>query len=332
LRKSVLFPFFVLSLLVLVVGMACGLGANTPTVEVLPTATLPLPEPATELDFNLDPNFGEQALASGFTPDPFETAITSGGYVDVSYLGAGCAGFATAAPDFRLRWDGTSSMLRIMFLAASEDDTTLVVNLPDGSFLCNDDAVSGELNPMVELLEPAAGIYDIWVGSYAADAFVGGTLRITELGLTPSDASSTSAGMLDFSLEPNYGAVALSHGFTPDPHVLPITSGGDVDASYLGEGCTGFATAAPDFRLNWTGSSPELRFLFTAAAGEDTTLLVNLPDGTFLCNDDSASGNLNPMISVENPAEGVYDIWVGSYASGTFASGELRITETNLTP
>jgi hypothetical protein len=38
------------------------------------------------------------------------------------------------------------------------------------------------------------------------------------------------------------------------------------------------------------------------------------------------------MISVENPAEGVYDIWVGSYASGTFASGELRITETNLTP
>ena len=336
--RKVLSPFFGLGLLVLLVGMACVVGTQaTPTP--LPTATLPPPPPeppvATELDFNLDPNFGEVSLESGFTPDPYETGITSGGPVDVSYI-EGCTGSATPAPDFRLRWTGSSSMLRIMFLATTAgEDTTLVVNLPDGTWACNDDSGTGGVDPMVEIANPMEGTYDIWVGSYAPDAFVAGVLRITEFSLTPSDAPSdlSSANELDFNLEPTFGEQELTAGFTPDPLDVPITSGGAVDVTYLGPDCTGYAAQAPDFRLYWTGSSTQLSFMFVPGSGdEDTTLVVNLPDGSWICNDDSTSTNRNPLLVLSSPPEGRYDIWIGSYSADDFITGTLRITETSLTP
>jgi hypothetical protein len=49
--------------------------------------------------------------------------------------------------------------------------------------MCNDDY--GGLNPMVEINNPQPGQYDIWVGSYTSGQYVGGTLKITELSLTP---------------------------------------------------------------------------------------------------------------------------------------------------
>jgi serine protease Do len=187
--KKVLFPFFGLGLLVLLVGMACVIGTQaTPAPQ--PTATLPPPPPeppaATGLDFNLDPTFGEQDLTAGFTPDPFDVPITSGGAVDVAYLGADCTGYAAQAPDFRLYWTGNSAQLSFMFVPGSGDeDTTLVVNLPDGSWICNDDSTSTNRNPLIVLSSPPEGRYDIWIGSYSAGDFITGTLRITETNLTP---------------------------------------------------------------------------------------------------------------------------------------------------
>ena len=37
---------------------------------------------------------------------------------------------------------------------------------------------------------------------------------------------------------------------------------------------------------------------------------MKLPDGTWACDDDARS--LDPSITLENPAAGEYDIWVGS--------------------
>ncbi|MCC5935567.1 MAG: hypothetical protein JJU35_15070, partial [Balneolales bacterium] len=45
---------------------------------------------------------------------------------------------------------------------------------PDGSWYCNDDAFSGTFNPMVIFDNPAAGQYDIWVGTYSAGPTVTG--------------------------------------------------------------------------------------------------------------------------------------------------------------
>ena len=54
-------------------------------------------------------------------------------------------------------------------------------------------------------------------------------------------------------------------------------------------------------------------------------LLVNDPQGNWYCNDDSGSGNLNPVVDLENPVEGQYDIWIAS--GGADTEGTLEITE-----
>ena len=88
----------------------------------------------------------------------------------------------------------------------------------------------------------------------------------------------------------------------------------------------GVATAAPDFSVNYVkGAFPTLRFYFVAAG--DSTMIVNDPSGVFRCNDDSF-GTLNPTIDYSSPSSGRYDIWVGSFSSGSFPSGTLYVTES----
>jgi hypothetical protein len=140
-------------------------------------------------------------------------------------------------------------------------------------------------------------------------------------------APPPAASGLNYGLSPNFGSAALASGFTPDPYTVGITSGGSVDASYLGGSCLGFATSAPHFRLKYTsGSFPLLRFYFIGSG--DTTLIINNPNGGWHCVDDSYS-TLNPTIDFNSPASGQYDIWVGSYSSGNFVSGTLYITEVD---
>ncbi|AKS43050.1 S1 family peptidase [Wenzhouxiangella marina] len=278
-----------------------------------------------ELDFNQEPGFGTAELAAGFTPDPLRVAMVSGGQVAVEYLGGDCTGYAAVAPDYRVNWSGSSSEFRVFFSATAGGDTTLLINRPDGSWVCNDDAEGG-LDPMIVLPEPMEGQYDIWVGSYEAGAYVPGELYVTELDLQPG---SVQASELDFSAEPFYGTVSLEAGFIPDPRMIDMEAGGSTDVSYLGSECVGYAASSPDVRLMWSGSSPTLNFFFEPSDGGDTSLIVNLPDGSWRCNDDWSGETLNPMIQVSNPAAGQYDIWVGTYEAGPTIPGRLGITERN---
>lgn len=130
---------------------------------------------------------------------------------------------------------------------------------------------------------------------------------------------------LNFSQPPNYGSTALTSGFVPDPFTVGITSGGSVNVNYLSGGCTGFATIAPDFSVNYTsGAFPTLRFYFTGSG--DSTMIINGPGGSYFCSDDSF-GTLNPTIDFTSPSSGRYDVWIGSFSSGTFISGTLSVTE-----
>ena len=143
-----------------------------------------------------------------------------------------------------------------------------------------------------------------------------------------SDASTEviEGGRLDFREEPSFASESLGAGFNPDPYTLEMVSGGEVDVSYLGGDCTGYAAVAPDYRLHWTGNSSELRIFFAAEDGGDTILLVNLPDGSWACNDDGSDG-LDPMLVFETPEAGQYDVCVATYEAGAFVSGRLQVTE-----
>ena len=136
------------------------------------------------LDYTLQPNFGSVSMGSGFVPDPYTVRVASGGTVSISQLNLSnrCTGYASSAPDFRILWLGGGSRLRIYFIADTPgDDATLIVNSAAANWRCRDDYSATVLNPFVEITNPLAGQYDIWIGSYWSGEYISGTLYITEL-------------------------------------------------------------------------------------------------------------------------------------------------------
>jgi hypothetical protein len=86
----------------------------------------------------------------------------------------------------------------------------------------------------------------------------------------------------------------------------------------------GFASIAPSYRVNWSGNASSLTFNFQSAG--DTTLIINAPDGSWWCDDDSA-GKPNPRVVIASPRNGQYTVWVGSFAVGGNISGTLSVTD-----
>jgi hypothetical protein len=129
----------------------------------------------------------------------------------------------------------------------------------------------------------------------------------------------------DTSADANYGEVRLAAGFPDDPRVIALRAGGDLPASNAGARCSGFITDAPDVRLHYEAGS--LPLIISVAAGSDTTLVVNAPDGSFYCDDDGGVNGLNPSIRFNNPRSGRYEIWVGTYRAGAAQPARLHISE-----
>ena len=125
------------------------------------------------------------------------------------------------------------------------------------------------------------------------------------------------------SASPAYGTVTLEAGFLPDPHTTNLTAGGSIDIN-MGECTYGQVADAPDVDLYFTAGNASSLYIY-AEAKNDITLLINLPDGSWLCNDDGYTGT-NPMIIVPKAAGGLYDIWVGTYGT-ELTSATLSISE-----
>ncbi len=281
------------------------------------------------LDYSLEANFGSTSLNAGFVPDPVDVQVLAGGNVDVSAGGVdGCWGYASSAPDYELSY--TAGSFDLYLSATSDRDTVLIVNDPNGNWICDDDS-AGSLNPGIQIDNPSSGVYDIWVGTYSDQGdFPPATLHISELafGGEFGGSGSDGSGSLDFALPANYGSTTLSGGFTPDPFTVDLYAGGDVSVSRAVSGignCQGYVTSAPDYELSFTAGSLDL--FISAASSSDTTLVVNAPDGSWWCDDDGGEGGFNPGIEFPNPQSGVYDIWVGTYSDGDPAAARLNISE-----
>lgn len=139
-------------------------------------------------------------------------------------------------------------------------------------------------------------------------------------------AGSASAQNVD--ADPNYGELNLSAGFTPDPAMLSLLAGGDIDAGDQFDGCTGYISTTPDMRLFWDGSAKGgLNLKISAISNADTTLVVNGPDGRWYCDDDSGEDS-NPLVEL-SPRAGRYEIWVGTYSRGDIKKAVLSISEVS---
>jgi serine protease Do len=295
-------------------------------------------------------------LAAGFPLDPFFVSVNGGGEVDASTLAADCVGYINTAPTVTVNWTGEADFLRAFF--ASVHDPVLVVETPRGDYLCNDDANALLLDPVVRIDQPAAGRYNVWVGSYAADQLLPGVLVLTarpqvNLGtfalgnfirraaipeeLPKLEGLQRGAPALLKALENLEQAgvtiAELKAGF--ETLVQQVTNEGTVPAFEIPgreELCNGLVTISPDYVFDWSGEADQLRIFFEGDG--DATLLVHTPDGLFLCNDDARGlATLNPLVDIPDPAAGRYSVFVGRVNPAEPVTGDLTVTESSeLTP
>ena len=307
------------------------------------------------LDPTAVPDHGIAAGGTGFQPDPFRIEkVAGGGEVDASQrnLGTDCSGHITVQPAFRFKALNGFGVLRFIFVAdAVTADGSLIVLDPQGNFHCNNDSY-GVRNPTVEIDRAMAGDYNVWVG--ALTERVSGDLYVTthadvtpgSMGLniprtTPAPTTEPTAtpippDVLNPTLFSTYGAESLAAGFLPDPYYRVLAAGGPLDVEKLGLGddCAGYASSAPSFRVNWSDQSTRLRFLFAPLDDNlDSALVVQGPDGTWVCNRDFAGGYNRPQAEFINPLEGAYNVWVSDETTPNEPIlGALYVTEKQWSP
>jgi hypothetical protein len=122
-----------------------------------------------------------------------------------------------------------------------------------------------------------------------------------------------------------YGQIQLRAGFVPDPHNVTLNAGGAIDATRADEACGGYVDRRASFTLRYTAGERPL--YIGAVSDADTTIAVRAPNGAWYCDDDSGGG-LNPLVSLEAPRSGRYQIWVGRFGvQGETAPAVLHISE-----
>lgn len=122
-----------------------------------------------------------------------------------------------------------------------------------------------------------------------------------------------------------YDQLALKAGFDPDPTKIDVLAGGSNDAEKLSPDCGGYISLKPDVVLDYTADPLFDLYVFVRSSA-DTTLVVQLPNGKYLCNDDDGGG-LDPLVTVESPASGLYSIWIGLWGEGEYEDATVHISE-----
>ena len=121
------------------------------------------------------------------------------------------------------------------------------------------------------------------------------TVRILAASAALLAVAAGAAIAQDFSANPTYATLNLATGFQPDPSVVNVQSGGNINAQNLNSSCQGFIANAPDVRVNYTAGN-QYPLIISVAAQADTTLVVNGPDGQWYCDDDGGVNGLNPAV------------------------------------
>ena len=152
-------------------------GSGVPGVVNPQPVVRPPPQgaPRVQLDFTSPPLFEHHHLTAPFRPDPFQVTIRAGGNDPIADAGifdptgGACTGFVNAAqPDIVITYSSRGTPL--LMSVNSDSDTTLIVNAPDGTWRCNDDATESTLNPRIYFRDGMSGRYSVWVGTYTQDS------------------------------------------------------------------------------------------------------------------------------------------------------------------
>lgn len=295
-------------------GTFSEIGAQTATLHVSEVGFAGVDN---SVDVSARPLHGQARLNRGFSPDPHRAEVQAGGPIDSTMALTGhtvmegfCFGQITRAPTYRLTWGGRGEPLYIS-TESTDADTLLLVNAPDGGWWCDDDS-AGELNAGLVIDNAPAGVYDIYVGSFSSEP-APSLLFISQTGWGAEALSMR----VDPAAEPRFGAFTLNPASTSLPYEQEIEAGGLLRAYQAGlsgaDYCVGHISREPSLVINW---APDAAAPFTIYldAERDTTLAVQLPDGSWRCDDDGSVG-LNAGLNFPAGEPGLYRIYAGTYGA-----------------
>lgn len=282
-------------------------------------------------------------LRAGFILDPYLVPVIGAGQTAATDMLKDCHGFVADEPNVVVNWSGEAEQLS--FFGYSDSDPVLLVQLPDGTFVCNDDAGLNAVDPLVTIQNPDEGAYKVHVGTARDGEPALGFLGITA---TPMD----DATLADLDLRPMltrrarptaqplprldpaalltsrpgiFGTVDLAAGFEPVARFA--AGGGSIPAFSFEDGqlaCAGFVSPVPSLAFTWRGDAEALRLFFEGRA--DSALAVVTPDQQVLCNMNAAEDNLNPALDIAAPVAGRYKVYIASMAPDDVVMGRLTLT------
>ncbi len=136
----------------------------------------------------------------------------------------------------------------------------------------------------------------------------------------------------DHNARPLFATVVGRHGAFTDTFRVDVEAGGADFIAVPDLFCAGAIDyGQPDVTVDYRQGDPSVeRLNFMAFAQVGALLLIREPNGKWQCNNDTGLGDA-PLISILNPAQGQYAIWVGTIAGGT-GNAVLALTEDGLPP
>lgn len=153
------------------------------------------------------------------------------------------------------------------------------------------------------------------------------TQRQGALALAAGLAMGTMVALPTLAQQANFESFTLS-GATPTASVSGFTNGISALSNIAGRDrngiiCAGFADTNPDHIMVLQQDLASLT-LQVNSGGNDTTLLVQGPDDTVRCGEDSDRRNPDALIQDQDWSAGTYRIWVGSHHQGQRYSYSLN--------
>ncbi|MGB3202620.1 MAG: hypothetical protein WBA99_17065 [Nodosilinea sp.] len=149
------------------------------------------------------------------------------------------------------------------------------------------------------------------------------------IALVASLAMGTVVALPTLAQQANFESFTLSES-TPTASVSGFTNGISALSNLAGRDrngtiCTGFADTNPDHTMVLQQDIAALT-LQVNSGGNDTSLLVQGPDGTVRCGEDTDRRNPDAYIQDQNWSAGTYRIWVGSHNQGQRYSYSLSVS------
>lgn len=242
---------------------------------------------------------------------------SAGGRVPNPVAGSLCRGFLPLTPQLHVDLDAEGP---IALRAEGETDLVLVARLPDGTWMCSDDADGP--NPGIQIDGRQRGAMRVWVGTFsaadAADAVVTlGAGRVTAPPPPPPMPPPSPGGRSDTP----FTRGDYSGGLAPDAPLRTlqldgtrvranVLAAGTLENPLQGQACVGYLTAEPSAAVEVASGAP---LSVRAYSATDAVMVVRTPGGDWYCSDD-AEGT-EPEVTFDGEA-GTYAVWLGTFSAG----------------